>query len=132
MAEKFGIRYDMSPLSSFTAPSEAAIAHALSLLVNPSSAKIYVHCLRGKDRTGTVIACYRIQHDGWDNQKALAEAKSYGSAVWKSNCNRFPAFYTAETALASSPQTAPFSSFNPDLPHFALPFSPQAASLCLN
>ena len=28
---------------------------------------IFVHCRRGKDRTGTVIACYRIQHDGWAN-----------------------------------------------------------------
>jgi tyrosine-protein phosphatase SIW14 len=47
------------------------------ILLNPSS-KIYVHCLRGKDRTGTVVACYRIQHDGWDNERALAEAKGYG------------------------------------------------------
>ncbi len=78
-AEKLGIRYEHIPLSSVSAPSEATIAHALALLVNSApSAKIYVHCLRGKDRTGTVIACYRIQHDGWNNQKALAEAKSYG------------------------------------------------------
>jgi hypothetical protein len=25
-----------------------------------------------------VIACYRIQHDGWDNRRALAEARDYG------------------------------------------------------
>ena len=27
---------------------------------------------RGKDRTGTVIACYRIARDRWDNKKALS------------------------------------------------------------
>jgi protein tyrosine/serine phosphatase len=32
----------------------------------------------GCDRTGTVIACYRIQHDGWDSRKSLSEAKTYG------------------------------------------------------
>jgi tyrosine-protein phosphatase SIW14 len=37
-----------------------------------------VHCRRGADRTGTVIACYRITHDGWSNRKALQEATSYG------------------------------------------------------
>jgi hypothetical protein len=25
-----------------------------------------------------VIACYRIQHDGWDNRRALDEAKEHG------------------------------------------------------
>jgi protein tyrosine/serine phosphatase len=39
---------------------------------------VFVHCRRGKDRTGTVIACYRIQHDGWTNIHALEEAKSHG------------------------------------------------------
>jgi protein tyrosine/serine phosphatase len=76
--EKLGMRYEHIPLSGYSAPSRQNIARALKLLLDGSSAKIYVHCLRGKDRTGTVIACYRIQHDGWNNQRALAEAKSYG------------------------------------------------------
>lgn len=77
-AEQLGIRYANVPLSSMTAPTPAQIEQALGLILRDQQAKIYVHCLRGKDRTGTVIACYRIQHDGWDNQRALQEAKSYG------------------------------------------------------
>jgi len=85
LAEQLGMRYEHIPLSGFGAPTQADIKHALSVLLGDPKAKIYVHCLRGKDRTGTVIACYRIQHDRWDPQKALEEAKSYGmsSLEWR-------------------------------------------------
>jgi len=76
--ERLGMRYEHVPLARLAAPKQADIAQALALLLRAPTAKIYVHCWRGKDRTGTVIACYRIQHDGWDNERALEEAKSYG------------------------------------------------------
>lgn len=76
--EHLGIRYAHIPMRTLGAPRPAEIEQALSLILRESSGKVFVHCLRGKDRTGTVIACYRIQHDGWDNQRALAEAKRYG------------------------------------------------------
>jgi protein tyrosine/serine phosphatase len=76
--EQLGIRYEHIPMRVMSAPRPADIEQALSLLLRDPNAKIYVHCLRGKDRTGTVIACYRIQHDGWDSRRALAEAKDYG------------------------------------------------------
>jgi len=76
--EQLGIRYEHIPMSVMSAPRPADIEKALSLILREQSAKIYIHCLRGKDRTGTVVACYRIQHDGWDNRRALAEAKEYG------------------------------------------------------
>ena len=78
LAEHLGIRYEHLPLRSTTAPTQEEIKRALALLLSQTSGKVYVHCLRGKDRTGTVVACYRIQHDGWNSEKALAEAKSYG------------------------------------------------------
>jgi protein tyrosine/serine phosphatase len=77
-AERLGIRYAHVPMRSLAAPRPSDVQQALALILRESSAKVYVHCLRGKDRTGTVIACYRIQHDGWDNRRALAEAKDYG------------------------------------------------------
>jgi tyrosine-protein phosphatase SIW14 len=76
--EQLGIHYAHIPMRSVSAPRQAEIERALSLIVNQPTGKVYVHCWRGKDRTGTVIACYRIQHDGWDNRRALEEARSYG------------------------------------------------------
>jgi protein tyrosine/serine phosphatase len=75
--EKLGIKYTNIPFGGFSAPSAAQIQSVLKLLSDDPS-PVLVHCWRGKDRTGTVIACYRIQHDGWNNQRALAEAKEHG------------------------------------------------------
>jgi protein tyrosine/serine phosphatase len=78
--EALGIRYVNVPMSGFRAPTDRQIARILALLETPdfSAAPVFVHCKRGKDRTGTVIACYRIKHQGWDNRKALSEARSFG------------------------------------------------------
>ena len=39
---------------------------------------IYVHCEHGKDRTGLVLALYRLRHDGWSAAKAAAEMADLG------------------------------------------------------
>jgi protein tyrosine/serine phosphatase len=76
-AGKLKIKYINIPLGELSAPSKAQMEQILELLQNDSGT-FFVHCRRGKDRTGTVIACYRIQHDGWDNRHALEEAKEHG------------------------------------------------------
>jgi tyrosine-protein phosphatase SIW14 len=78
MVEALKMKYLNIPFHNFGAPSDDQVRRVLWLLVNGDTQKIFVHCWRGKDRTGTVVACYRIQHDGWDNHKALAEAQKYG------------------------------------------------------
>lgn len=77
VADELKIKYINIPLGELSAPSNAEMEHILSLLQDNSGA-IFVHCRRGKDRTGTVVACYRIQHDGWNNERALQEAKEHG------------------------------------------------------
>jgi protein tyrosine/serine phosphatase len=77
-AEKLGMKYTNVPLPPASAPSQAQIQTVLNLIMQNQSQKVFLHCRRGKDRTGTVVACYRIQHDGWQNQRALEEAKEYG------------------------------------------------------
>lgn len=41
----------------------------------------YVHCLKGKDRTGFVVAMYKCQFLGWSYEKALEEAKLLGFGI---------------------------------------------------
>ncbi len=79
-AEKLGMKYVNIPIGAFSAPTKEQMEHVLSLLLG-SSDTVFVHCRRGKDRTGTVVACYRIQHDGWDNRRALDEAKQHGMSL---------------------------------------------------
>ena len=72
-----GMQYVNIPMKGApAAPSDDQIATVLSLL--DSNGRFFVHCKKGKDRTGTVIACYRIAHQPWSNNKALDEAKEHG------------------------------------------------------
>ena len=95
--EHLGIHYSQVPMHAIAAPTPAEIQQALSLILRNPTAKVYVHCLRGKDRTGTVIACYRIQHDGWDNRRALQEAKEYGMSNFERAMQSFILRFTPMT-----------------------------------
>jgi tyrosine-protein phosphatase SIW14 len=76
--ENLGMHYVNVPFRPWSAPTPGQIRAVLTLLLNRPDQAIFVHCRRGKDRTGTVIACYRIQHDGWTDARALEEANHYG------------------------------------------------------
>lgn len=39
---------------------------------------VYVHCLHGMDRTGFMVACYRMQIQGWSYKAARDEMFSFG------------------------------------------------------
>ncbi len=83
--EHAGMRYIHVPLNGYEPPSDQDIAKLLGMLDDSSGWPVFVHCKRGADRTGTVIACYRIEHDHWANQKALEEAKIHGMSwteIW--------------------------------------------------
>jgi protein tyrosine phosphatase (PTP) superfamily phosphohydrolase (DUF442 family) len=72
-----GMHYIHIALNGYHAPSDAEVTKILGILSNDSGL-VFIHCRRGADRTGTVIACYRIARENWPNGKALAEAKQYG------------------------------------------------------
>ena len=75
-----GMNYVNVPMKGVVAPSDEQVAKVLSIL-NSQEGPVFVHCKRGADRTGAVIACYRIAHDRWQHQQALEEAKSYGMSI---------------------------------------------------
>ena len=78
VVEADGMRFVSVPMRGIGAPTPEQVSQALSVLGDSNSWPVFVHCRRGSDRTGTVLACYRIAHDHWQNQKALEEAKTYG------------------------------------------------------
>jgi uncharacterized protein (TIGR01244 family) len=71
-----GMTYVNIPMKGVVAPSEGQILKVLALV--DSQGPVLVHCKRGADRTGAVVACYRIAHDRWQRKQALSEAKSLG------------------------------------------------------
>jgi protein tyrosine/serine phosphatase len=76
-AQANGIVYTNVPFKGTSRPTDEQINRVLAL-IQTSAGPVFVHCQHGCDRTGTVIACYRIQHDGWSTEVALQEANQYG------------------------------------------------------
>ena len=76
-ARAMGITYTNVPMSGIGRPTDEQVAKVL-LIIETASDPVFVHCQHGADRTGTIIACYRIRHDKWRNKQALQEAKEYG------------------------------------------------------
>lgn len=72
-----GMKYVSVPMSGFVPPTEAEIARILAILEDTAAGPVFVHCKRGADRTGAVIAAYHIDHHGWDNARALKDAKAH-------------------------------------------------------
>mgnify|MGYP003635017643 CR=1 FL=1 len=52
--------------------NEEDILNALSVIQN-SEQPILVHCWHGSDRTGTIIAAYRMVIDNWSKEQAIEE-----------------------------------------------------------
>lgn len=57
-------------------PTDGEIRNILAVIGVPGRIS-FVHCERGQDRTGAVIAAYRISVDGWTNRQALDEAIAF-------------------------------------------------------
>jgi protein-tyrosine phosphatase len=70
-------------MTRLTPPTEPEITKILALLEDGTAGAVFVHCMRGADRTGAVIAAYRIDHDHWDNSRALKEAMSFGMSFFQ-------------------------------------------------
>lgn len=78
-----GMRYFNIPFDGMGKPSDEKVERVLAIINAPENQPVFVHCKRGADRTGTVIACYRISRDNWTSEQAKEEAKRYGMSVFE-------------------------------------------------
>jgi tyrosine-protein phosphatase SIW14 len=82
-ARAAGLKYFTVPFKRLGRPTDQQIDRVRSLVNAPENQPVFVHCQHGADRTGTIIALYRIEHDGWTLDQATAEAKRYGLKWWQ-------------------------------------------------
>ena len=72
-----GLRYARVPVSA-TAVDEEDIVRFLRLVTAPDSGGVFVHCQHGADRTGVMVAAYRVVVEGWSKDEAIREMKHGG------------------------------------------------------
>jgi protein tyrosine phosphatase (PTP) superfamily phosphohydrolase (DUF442 family) len=75
--EALGIRYVGIPWKGRRGPANAQVAQFLDLLRDNGQAKIFVHCKRGADRTGLMVAAYRVAVEHKPVAEALAEMRQF-------------------------------------------------------
>ena len=77
-ATKLGITFINLKVPFTVEPPKAMLDQLFSTLTSKTSQPCYVHCTHGRDRTGTMVAAYRIKYDGLGNAAALTEMESFG------------------------------------------------------
>ncbi len=59
-------------------PSDEKVARFLAVVRNNPKKKIFVHCRFGDDRTGLMIAAYRMAVENWTPDEAWKEMRQFG------------------------------------------------------
>ncbi len=78
-----GIRFVRIPPMSWDGLRGAAeidrnVDRFLQVMSDPKNYPVLVHCMAGIHRTGAYCAIYRMEREGWSNERAIAEMKAHG------------------------------------------------------
>jgi len=103
IVSSLGMHYVSIPMKGMSTPKPEQVAAVQALFTDPTTGPVFVHCRRGADRTGMVVAVYRISHYQWDNKKALEEAKSYGMSFLERSIQHYVLDYKPEVIVAAGP-----------------------------
>lgn len=78
-------------------PETEDVVRAMKVILTPEYQPVFIHCQAGEDRTGLIVAVYRILVDGWSVDDAIAERRAFGaSAFWIENETYLRRLGTAE------------------------------------
>lgn len=71
-----GMNYVHIPLG-FSTPDTATIGRILRVITNKEMQPVFVHCRQGADRTGMIVAIYRMLVDNWEFKDAYTEMRKH-------------------------------------------------------
>lgn len=74
---KLGMQYVSIPWRCLH-PEDADFARFLTLLRENAGKKVFVHCRLGHDRSGMMVAAYRIAEQDWTAEEAKQEMEAFG------------------------------------------------------
>ena len=71
-----------TPMSGQWAPSNRQVNTILATLADHTKYPIYIHCKKGMDRTGVIVALHRVVNEGWTPARAELERDKIGFNHW--------------------------------------------------
>jgi len=77
-ARALGLNYFNIALPNWGRPQDARVRRILEIIAAPENGRVFIHCRSGVDRTGLIVAMYRMTNEGWNTNAALAEADRDG------------------------------------------------------
>ncbi len=102
--EAEGLRYLEIPIRISERVDDRAVRRAVAALRDPANLPAFVHCAFGKDRTGIVVAVYRMEAEGWSNETAEAEMRAFGfNDVWRHLLSYVRRYTPGEAASMGGP-----------------------------
>jgi protein tyrosine/serine phosphatase len=104
--ESLGMRFIGIPVAGWSAPTNAQVAEFLKLFKADPTQKIFVHCYLGEDRSGVMVAAYRIAQQNWTVDQAFAEMLSFGFhnhlyPGMRSYVRNFPSSFSSDLVFAA-------------------------------
>ena len=83
LCKQLGVRYvylppDLIPRHLIPEHRPEAIDKFLALLDDPASYPVLLHCKAGLNRTGCMVAVYRMEYQRWSAAEAVEEMKELG------------------------------------------------------
>lgn len=78
LVSDLGMDFANIPLSVYKEPTEQQTLKFLDIVTDKQIQPVFIHCESGRDRTGAMIAMYRVVVCGWSIKRAYNEAKSLG------------------------------------------------------
>jgi protein-tyrosine phosphatase len=90
-------------MAGFRRPDEAEVRRALEWIAATENQPVFVHCRRGRDRTGVVVAAWRMSREAWSLEQAYEEAKRYRLAWWQIRMKDFIREFEVPTTEEKTP-----------------------------
>lgn len=92
-ARALGLTYYALPMGGLSRPTDKQVEQALAIINNPENGAVFVHCKHGADRTGVIIACYRMLQENHSAEQARVEAEKHGMSWVQFGMKRYIADY---------------------------------------